>query len=66
VQKHIDLSHVKFKLSLTDPIVPLEVPVRIGYLYLALCLGDRVYGHELEPGREAIQSAIAGDPTAAR
>jgi hypothetical protein len=65
VQKHIDLSDVKFKLSLTDPIVPLEVPVWIGYLYLALCLGDRVYGDELEPVREAIRAAIAGDPSAA-
>jgi hypothetical protein len=65
VQKHIDLSAVKFKLSLTDPIVPLEVPVWIGYLYLALCLGDRVYDEVLEPARTAIRAAMAGDPAAA-
>lgn len=65
VQKHIDLSNVKFKLSLTDPIVPLEVPVWIAYLYLALCLGDRVYDDALEPVRDAIRSAIAGDAAAA-
>lgn len=65
VQRDIDLSDVKFKLSLTDPIVPLEVPVWIGYLYLALCLRERVYQDELEPVRAAIQSAIDGDPAAA-
>jgi hypothetical protein len=65
VQKHIELSDVTFKLSLSDPIVPLEVPVWIGYLYLALCLGDRVYGDELAPIREAIRAAIAGDAVAA-
>jgi hypothetical protein len=41
------------------------VPAWIAYLYLALCLGDRVYADELEPVREAIRSAIASDPTTA-
>jgi hypothetical protein len=65
VQKHMDLSGVTFKLALTDPIVPLEVPVWIAYLYLALCLGDAVYDAALDPIRTSIRSAIAGDPTAA-
>jgi hypothetical protein len=65
VAKQIDVSKYKFKPALTDPIVPLEVTVWIGFLYLALCLGDRIYDRSLGSTREAVRAAIAGDAAAA-
>lgn len=65
IERLIDLADVRFKPSLTDPIVPLHVPVGIAYLYLALCLGEPVYGEELDPVRRALQAVIAGDADAA-
>lgn len=61
IERLIDWSDVRFKPSLTDPIVPLHVPVGIAYLYLALCLRERVYAEELAPVRSALQEAMAGN-----
>lgn len=65
VQKHIDWSEIGFKPKLNDPITPLHVPVGIAYLYLALCLGERVYDIELDPVRKALRTALDGDNSAA-
>lgn len=65
IERLIDWSDVRFKPSLTDPVVPLHVPVGIAYLYLALCLGDRVYTEELAPVRMALKAAITGETAAA-
>ena len=64
IQKHIDWSDVSFKPSLTDPITPLQVSTGIAFLYLALCLGPRVYDPALHPVREAILKSLDGDSTA--
>jgi len=65
IQRLIDWTDIRLKPSLTDPIVPLHVPVGIAYLYLALCLGELVYADELAPVRSALQEAIAGNTQAA-
>jgi hypothetical protein len=65
IERLIDWTHVKFKPSLTDPIVPLHVAVGIAYLYLALCLGGRVYDEALAPVRAALRAALKGDAEAA-
>lgn len=65
VQKHIDWSKIGFKPKLNDPITPLHVPVGIAYLYLAICLGERVYDNTLEPVRKALCMALDGDSAAA-
>ena len=65
IERSIDWTDVRFKPSLTDPIVPLHVPVGIAYLYLALCLGERVYDERLDPVRKALQAAMSGDAEAA-
>lgn len=65
IQKHIDWSGVSFKPSLTDPITPLQVSTGIAYLYLALCIRERVYDPSLQPVRDALLAALEGDSTAA-
>lgn len=65
IERRINWTDVKFKPSLTDPIVPLHVPVGIAYLYLALCLGERVYDERLAPVRAALLAAMKGDTDAA-
>lgn len=65
IERLIDWSDVTFKPSLTDPIVPLHVPVGIAYLYLALCLNEAVYDEVLAPVRSALQAAMKGGTTAA-
>jgi hypothetical protein len=65
IQRLIDWTDVRFRPSLTDPIVPLHVPVGIAYLYLALCLRERVYADELAPVRKALEGAMAGNAQAA-
>ena len=65
IKRRIDWMDVKFKPSLTDPIVPLHVLVGVAYLYLALCLRERVYAAALEPVREALRAAMEGDTAAA-
>lgn len=65
IQRLIDWTEVGFKESLNDPIVGHEVPLGIAYLYLALCLRDRVYDDALVPVREALTKAINGDATEA-
>jgi hypothetical protein len=65
IQRLIDWTDVRFKPSLTDAIVPLHVPVGIAYLYLALCLCERVYTDELDDVRSALQEAMAGNAQAA-
>ena len=65
IQRLIDWTDVRFRPTLSDPIVPLHVPVGIAYLYLALCLRELVYTDELAPVRSALQEAIAGDTQAA-
>ncbi len=65
IQRLIDWSDVTFKPNLTDPVVPLAVPVGVAYLYLALCLRERVYDDALTPVRDALQAAIRGEPAAA-
>jgi hypothetical protein len=66
IQRLIDWTEIGFKESLNDPIVGHEVPLGIAYLYLALCLRDKVYTQTLQPARNALKHAIDGDPTAAR
>lgn len=65
IERLIDWTDVRFKPSLTDPVVPLHVPVGIADLYLALCLREFVYAEELAPVRSALQEAMAGDTRAA-
>ena len=65
IERLIDWSDVRFKPTLTDPVVPLHVPVGIAYLYLALSLGEDVYDDALVPVREALQAAMTGDTAAA-
>lgn len=65
IERLTDWSDVKFKPSLTDPIVPLHVPVGIAYLYLALCLNEGVYDEALAPVRSALQAAMKGGTAAA-
>lgn len=65
IERLIDWTDVRFKPSLTDPIVPLHVPVGIAYLYLALCLRNRVYHEALTPVRGALRAAMDGDTQAA-
>lgn len=65
IERLIDWTDVRFKPNLTDPIVPLHVPVGIAYLYLALCLRERVYTDELSPVRDALQAAMSGDTATA-
>jgi hypothetical protein len=65
IQKHVNWSGVRFRPTLTDPIVPLEVPVGIAYLYLALCLRAAIYHSIFEPARQALRQAFVGDPAAA-
>jgi hypothetical protein len=66
IQRLVALTAVGFKESLNDPIVGQEVPLGVSYLYLALCLRDRVYDATLQPVRDALKQAIDGDPSAAR
>jgi len=66
IRKPIAMTGVPFTPSLTDPkLTPLQVPVGIAYLYLALCVGERIYDPALQPVRDALHAALAGDPTAA-
>jgi HNH endonuclease len=65
LQRLIGWTDVRFKPSLTDPIVPLHVPVGIAYLYLALCLRERAYAAELDSVRSALKEAMAGNTHAA-
>jgi len=66
IKRQIDWSGVGFRDSINDPLVDHEVPLGIAYLYLALCLGVRVYDPALQPVRDAVTQAIDGDPSAAR
>jgi hypothetical protein len=66
IHRLIDWSNIKFRESLTDRPVNHEVPLGIAYLYLAICLGERVYDDALAPVRAALVKAIDGDPTDAR
>lgn len=66
IQRLIDWTEIGFEESLNDPIVGHEVPLGIAYLYLALCLRERVYDDALAPVREVLKQAIDGDPSAAR
>jgi hypothetical protein len=66
IQRSIDWTKVDFRESLNDPIVGHEVPLGLAYLYLAVCLGDRIYDEALKPVRAALRKSIDGDPTAAR
>lgn len=47
IQRQVDLTDISFKESLDDPIVGHEVPLGIAYLYLAVCLRERVYDDAL-------------------
>lgn len=65
VTKGIDFSTLPFRPNLDDPLTPPRVPLGIAYLYLALCLGQRVYDERaLDPARQALRAAIAGDDSA--
>jgi HNH endonuclease len=66
ITRNIDWTGVGFRDSINDPLVGHEVPLGIGYLYLALCLGERVYDPILQPVRDALKQAIDGDPSEAR
>lgn len=66
ITRKIDWTNVGFRDSINDPLVPHEVPLGIAYLYLALCLGERVYAPALQPVRDALKQAIDGDPSRAR
>ena len=66
ITRNIDWTGVGFRDSITDPLVGHEVPLGIAYLYLALCLGERVYDPILQPVRDALKQAIDGDPSPAR
>lgn len=66
IQRLIDWTDISFKESLDDPIVGHEVPLGIAYLYLALCLRERVYDDALAPVRDALKKAIDGDASDAR
>jgi hypothetical protein len=61
IQRLLDWTDVSFRESLNDPMVGHEVPLGIAYLYLALCLGERVYDTALAPVRKALTNAIEGD-----
>jgi hypothetical protein len=61
----LDWSGVTFKASLTDQVAPLSISVGIAYLYLALCVGARVYDPILQPVRDALLSALKGNLKAA-
>jgi hypothetical protein len=65
IQRQIDWSGADFKPSLDDPITPLHVVTGIAYLYLALCLGGRIYDERFQPIRDALQAALDGDTAAA-
>jgi hypothetical protein len=66
IHRLVDWSGVSFKESLTDPLVGHEVPLGIAYLYLALCIGQRIYEDTLSVVRDALRSAIEGNPAQAR
>ena len=66
IQRRIDWSETSFTERLNDPIVGHEVPLGISYLYLALCVRERVYDEALEPVRAVLRQAVEGDPSAAR
>lgn len=66
ITRNIDWTGVGFRESLNDPLVGHEVPLGIAYLYLALCLRERVYDPVLQPVRDALKAAIDGDPSKAR
>lgn len=63
VVKGIPLDALEWKRTYDEPIVSRAVPLGIGYLYLALCIGGHVYGKALEPTREELRRAMAGDET---
>jgi len=65
IRRAIDWTDAEFAPSLTDPITPLHVPVGIAYLYLAICLGDRVYQTALDPVRAALRAAMRGEAASA-
>jgi hypothetical protein len=66
VTRKIDWTGVGFRDSISDPLVGHEAPLGIAYLYLALCLGERVYDSILQPVRDALKQAVDGDPSKAR
>jgi HNH endonuclease len=66
IQRAIDWTQISLKESLNDPVVGHEVPLGIAYLYVALCLRERVYDPALQPVRDALYRAIEGDPSEAR
>lgn len=63
VVKGVPLDALEWKRTYDVPIVSRAVPLGIGYLYLALCIGGHVYGTVLEPTREQLRRAMAGDET---
>lgn len=66
ITRDINWTGVGFRDSINDPLVGHEVPLGIAYLYLALCIGERVYDPLLQPVRDALKQAIDGDPSKAR
>jgi HNH endonuclease len=65
IRKHVEWAGVSFKRAFNDPISPLSISAGIAYLYLALCLGPRVYAASLQPVRDALLAALEGDSKAA-
>lgn len=63
VVKGIPLDELDWNRTYGEPIVSRAVPLGIAYLYLALCIGGHVYGQTLEPTREELRRAMAGDKT---
>lgn len=63
VVKEIPLANAGWKRTYVEPLVSRGVPLAIAYLYLALCIGDSIYGELLEPTRSALRNAMAGDET---
>ena len=61
IRKHVQWAGVSFKRAFDDPISPLSISTGIAYLYLALCLGPRIYAASLQPVRDALQAALEGD-----
>lgn len=65
VTKHIDLGALSFERTYAEPFAPRAIMLGIAYTFLALVLGARIYGAELEPARTILHQVVDGDTTAA-
>jgi hypothetical protein len=56
-------SALDWRRTYDEPMASRAAPLVIAYLYLALCIGGHVYADALQPTRDALLAAIAGDDT---